>query len=183
MVVYVHSAEVAALATGSHGLLPQSMQLVGRSGVDIFFVISGVITSKIAVGLSWQEFAWRRWRRIVPIYFLMCLPTVLIAAKTGFGWRSIVATFMLWPVTDVMTEPLLPVAWTLCFEMLFYAMMAIVLWRPKAAFVLLALYGAAIILRPVGPLFQFLGNLMVLEFAKNSCPMCGVTLPIVVEMA
>ncbi|WP_244661531.1 acyltransferase family protein [Mesorhizobium huakuii] len=164
LVVYVHSAEIAAVATGSNGLLPQDVQLVGRAGVDIFFVISGVIITRIAAGLSWRGFAWRRWRRIVPIYFLVCIPTLLIAAKTGFGWRSVVATFLFWPATDVMTEPLLPVAWTLCFEMLFYAAATLVLWNRRSIYVLIGLYGAAMLLRPLGPVFQFLGNPIILEF-------------------
>jgi exopolysaccharide production protein ExoZ len=53
MVVYVHAAHLAVKATGSYGLFPPELPLAGQAGVDIFFVISGVIIAKTAVGLSW----------------------------------------------------------------------------------------------------------------------------------
>jgi len=164
MVVYSHSVKIAVEVTRSNGLLPLSVQMVGRAGVDIFFVISGVIISRVSIGLSWQEFAWRRLRRVVPIYFVACVPTVVIAAKDGFGWRDVLATFLLWPATDVMTAPLLTVAWTLCFETLFYAAATLVLWNRNALYVLLGLFIGAMLLRPIGPVFQFLGNPIILEF-------------------
>jgi exopolysaccharide production protein ExoZ len=164
MVVYLHAAQTAFEATGSHGSIPRELSIVAISGVDIFFVISGVIIARIAPGLTSAEFAWRRFRRIVPFYVLCCLPNVLIAAKAGFGWREVLATFLLWPATDVMTAPMLLVAWTLCFEMLFYAAAALILADRRWAPVLLALYGLAFVLRPVGPVFQFLGNPIILEF-------------------
>ena len=164
MIVYLHAAQTAVEATGSHGLILRDLAIVAASGVDIFFVLSGVIIAKTAPGLTSAEFAWRRFRRIVPIYVLCCLPAVLIAAKTGFGWRDAVATFLLWPATDVMTAPALLVAWTLSFEMLFYAAAALILADRRWAAVLVALYGLAFMLRPVGPVFQFLGNPIILEF-------------------
>ena len=164
MVVYLHATETAFEATGSNGIVPLNLSIVGISGVDIFFVLSGVVIARTAPGLSAAEFAWKRFRRIIPIYLLCCLPDVLIAAKTGIGWRDAVATFLLWPATDVMTAPILLVAWTLCFEVLFYAAATLVLIDRRWAYALLAAYGLAFALRPFGPLFQFLGNPIVLEF-------------------
>jgi exopolysaccharide production protein ExoZ len=51
MVVYVHAAQLAVKETGSYGLFPPEFALAGQAGVDIFFVISGVIIAKTAVGL------------------------------------------------------------------------------------------------------------------------------------
>jgi exopolysaccharide production protein ExoZ len=164
LVAYVHAAQTAFEATGSNGIVPLDVSIVAISGVDIFFVLSGVIIARTAPGLTCAEFAWRRFRRIAPFYLLCCLPAVVIAAKTGFGWREALATFLLWPATDVMTAPALLVAWTLCFEMLFYAGAALVLADRRWAVVLAALYGVAFMLRPVGPVFQFLGNPLILEF-------------------
>ncbi|CAN7626669.1 acyltransferase [Phenylobacterium sp. LjRoot225] len=164
LVVYVHSAQVAFAVTGSNGLLPHDLTIVGRAGVDIFFVISGVVIAKTAPGLTWDAFAWKRLRRIIPIYFLACIPALAIAAKAGFGWREVVATFLLWPATDVMTMPMLPVAWTLCFEALFYAAATLVILDRRWMFALLGLYAAATALRSAGPVFQFLGNPIILEF-------------------
>src|SRR5687768_12050310 len=115
MVVYIHAAQTAQTATGSIGMIPGPLATIGRSGVDIFFVISGVIIARTAPGLTWQEFAWKRFRRIIPIYYLVCIPAMLPALYFGIGWRELLASLMLWPATDVMTAPVLGVAWTLCF--------------------------------------------------------------------
>jgi exopolysaccharide production protein ExoZ len=82
----------------------------------------------------------------------------------GFGWRDAVATFLLWPATDQMTIPALAHGWTLCFEMLFYACAALVLIHRRFALAIVGAYGIAVILRPIGPPFQFFGNPMILEF-------------------
>src|SRR5688572_12364299 len=112
MVVYVHAAQLAVEQTGSYGLFPRELPLAGQAGVDIFFVISGVIIARTAGGLSWQEFAWKRFRRIIPFYFLICFLALLIVARSGAAitGRDLLASFFLWPATDTMTLPLLPVA-------------------------------------------------------------------------
>jgi exopolysaccharide production protein ExoZ len=164
MIVYVHAAQISFAATGSNGLIPHDLQLAGRAGVDIFFVLSGVVIARSAPGLTCAAFAWKRFRRIVPIYLLCCIPALLVAAKTGFGWRELLATFLLWPATDVMTAPLLPVAWTLCFEMLFYGAATLVLADKRWTYVLLGAFAIASMLRSFGPAFQLLGNPLILEF-------------------
>jgi exopolysaccharide production protein ExoZ len=164
MVVFVHAAQVAISATGSTGLIPHNIAGLGLCGVDIFFVISGVVITKTAPFLTAQQFAWRRIRRIIPIYYLCCIPALIVALTTGFGWRELLATFLLWPATDVMTVPLLSVAWTLCFEMLFYGCAALVLLDRRWACVLLLLFAASFALRSYGPIFQFLGNPLIAEF-------------------
>lgn len=164
MVVYVHSAQVAFAVTGSGGAIPHSIAIAGRAGVDIFFVLSGVVITLLATNVTASEFAWRRVRRIMPIYWVLCIPAFLIAAKIGFGWREVLATLLLWPATDVMTEPLIPVAWTLCFEMLFYAAATLVLINRRWLVVLLFAYALCFGLRDYGPIFQFLGNPLIVEF-------------------
>ena len=164
MIVYVHAAQIAAVTTGSPGTLPQEWAIAGRAGVDIFFVLSGIIITKTAQGLTAEEFAWRRFRRIIPFYFVCCIPAVAIAAKSELGWRDLLATFALWPATDQMTAPLVPVAWTLCFEVLFYTAAAMVLVDRRWLYGLLALYAAAMMFRSTGPVLQFLGNPIIAEF-------------------
>lgn len=176
MVVYFHAAEVSLIATHSYGLLPRDFQIVGRAGVDIFFVLSGVIIARTARRLTWREFAWRRFRRIVPMYLLISIPAALIMAKTSFGWRDAVATLFLWPATDRMTMPALPVAWTLCFEMLFYVVVTLVLVDRRLLSLCAGIFTAAMALRARGPIFQFLGNPIIFEFifgvALSYLPRC-----------
>ncbi len=105
------------------------------------------------------------------MYLLFTVPAVATAvAITGFGWRDALATFLLWPATDQMTAPALGVGWTLCFEMLFYACAALVLIERRWVFAIIGAYGIAFLLRPIGPIFQFLGNPIILEFLLKRIP-------------
>lgn len=165
MVVYVHAAQSAVATTGSVGVLPLSIVGLGLTGVDIFFVISGVVIAKTAHSFTPLEFAWRRARRILPIYYLFSVFVLLVELPSSFGWRELLATFLLWPATDVMTQPILGIAWTLSFEMLFYGCAALVLADRRFMYVLLAGYAVAFTMRESGqPVFQFLGNPLILEF-------------------
>jgi exopolysaccharide production protein ExoZ len=80
------------------------------------------------------------------------------------GWRDFVATVFLWPATDVMTESLLPVAWTLTFELMFYVCAALVIKGRKWIYLLIGVYVAAFCLRPVSPTFKILGSPLIIEF-------------------
>jgi exopolysaccharide production protein ExoZ len=165
MIVYLHATETAIRVTGSNGFIPYGLATICLSGVDIFFVISGVIITKIARGRSASEFIWSRLRRIVPMYLICTVPVLATAIiLTGLGWRDALATFLLWPATDRMTAPVLAVGWTLCFEMLFYISTALVLVHRYWLVVIIGAYAAAVMLRPFGPVFQFLGNPIILEF-------------------
>lgn len=165
MIVYVHAAQTAIEATGSGGMLPNQLPIAARAGVDIFFVLSGVIIAKTAPGLTWREFAWRRFRRVVPVYYLACIPAIAVAMAGGIEWRQVFSTFLLWPATDVMTAPLLPVAWTLCFEMLFYLAAALTLADRRFLIIVVAVFLFALGTRSSGPVSQFLGNPIIIEFA------------------
>ncbi|OWO93732.1 acyltransferase [Rhizobium esperanzae] len=164
MVVYLHAALTAYQATGSSGIFPPMIQVAGTAGVDIFFVISGVIITRTARGLTWQQFAWKRIRRILPMYYLASIPAAFIAAKSGFGWRETIATLTLWPAFDQMTAPVLPAAWTLCFEMLFYGAATLVLLDRRYLPAILGIFAASLTFRSTAPVFQFLGNPIILEF-------------------
>jgi exopolysaccharide production protein ExoZ len=162
MVVYLHVATAALTDTGSSGTVPHDLAIVGAAGVDIFFILSGVVIAKTAPGMTSAQFLWRRIRRIMPIYLVASVPFII--AKTDFGWRDALSTLLLWPATDVMTKPLLPIAWTLSFEMLFYFSAALILHDRRWLYALGCLYGMAFALRPLGPVFQFLGNPLAIEF-------------------
>jgi exopolysaccharide production protein ExoZ len=97
-----------------------------------------------------------------PHVLLISIPTALVMAKTSFGWRDALAT--LWPATDRMTSPALLAAWTLCFEMLFYAAVTAVLVDRRLLSVGVGVFAAAMALRARGPIFQFLGNPIIFEF-------------------
>jgi len=163
-VVSAHALWFARNATGQGGALFDIGNALGQAGVDVFFVLSGVIIATIAPAMRPEDFAFKRLRRIYPIYLVLVVPWLAIAAWSGtLPWRGVLSTLTLWPVTDRITDPLSPVAWTLCFEMLFYACATLVLWRRWMLVVLLAAYGVAL-LAPVSALAQFVGSPLCLEF-------------------
>jgi exopolysaccharide production protein ExoZ len=113
----------------------------GTTGVDIFFVISGfimplTIRRTISPALSAQTFFTRRLERIVPLYWL-CTLVKYISLRlspdlsehgTGSTWH-VVSSFLFIPSFNEshIVQPLLQPGWTLTWEMLFYALIAIAL--------------------------------------------------------
>ena len=84
------------------------------------------------------------------------------ASGTG-SWRETITSITLWPALDWMTQPSIPVGWTLCFEMLFYAAATLVIWKPKLIWPVLAAFATAMAIRS-GPVTNFIGNPIILEF-------------------
>jgi exopolysaccharide production protein ExoZ len=163
MVVYCHAAVLMQDHFGQRGLTT-AVARYGWSGVDLFFVISGVVIAMTAKGLTWRQFAAKRGQRILPLYLgFAVLVTATAAADGDLTWRQALATLALWPVTDRITAPLVFGGWTLCFEGLFYAATALVIWRPVSIYPLLAAYAIALT-NPRVPLLQYIGNPIILEF-------------------
>jgi exopolysaccharide production protein ExoZ len=136
----------------------------GFAGVDVFFVLSGYIVSRSARAHP-EGFLLKRALRVLPLYYLVSAPCLYFGVLKGASWQQILATLTLWPVYDKVTDPLLFVAWSLSYEMLFYVALALVLKGVRPAW-LLAAYAVCALLRPLtgAPLFQFLGSPLVLEF-------------------
>lgn len=111
----------------------------GMLGVDVFFVISGFVMVHATAGMrrgifpSFQ-FLWRRVVRVYPPYWFysaLLLPVLAVApsminAAQG-GEVSLLHSFLLLPDDKL---PLLPVGWSLIFEMWFYLVFAILLLAP-----------------------------------------------------
>ena len=168
LVTYYHAANSAFEITGNFGSTGSAAALIGRCGVDIFFVISGFIIARTAHGLSASQFLAKRAQRILPLYIILTAPwVVIIALHSSIGWRDVLATALLWPATDRITSPLNPVGWTLCFEALFYASFALTIWKPRAVWLIGAGYLVALVLHRLTPALQFLGDPLSLEFAAG----------------
>ncbi len=174
-IIFAHSFELA-LDVSPEGLnwLSSEFRGLGAVGVDVFFVISGYIVTTTAFrSKSALEFAWKRFRRVAPLYYLLSIPWVLIALYYGESYkRALVVTFTFWPaIGNRMIDPVLDSGWTLCFEMLFYVSMALVLLvrRPWALWVIIAAYAAFWVARELTGIatFRYLGNPIILEFAMG----------------
>jgi peptidoglycan/LPS O-acetylase OafA/YrhL len=123
-----------------NGFIPPALQWIhGPAGVDIFFVISGFVMTISAGRLlakrnPAQIFLWRRMLRIVPLYWMLTLlKLILITVSPSFSVHAmpshwnILSSFLFIPARNPAGEirPLIPVGWTLSFEMLFYALFAL----------------------------------------------------------
>jgi exopolysaccharide production protein ExoZ len=127
----------------------------GDTGVDVFFAISGFVivisTRHIASGLQGAlGFIKRRLWRVIPMYYLFTgLKIILLlifpalALRTVLSISSIINSLAFWPYLNSWGEmvPIVPVGWTLSFEMLFYIVFAsaIVLSVPRVLYVTLVI--------------------------------------------
>jgi exopolysaccharide production protein ExoZ len=113
----------------------------GSAGVDIFFVISGlVMTISVQRNAGRPHPAWTfskdRIIRIVPLYWIVTtakiaavLAAPALASRTTLDPLYVGGSYLLLPVRDVtgVIRPVLPVGWTLIYEMLFYVLVAMAL--------------------------------------------------------
>ncbi len=137
MVLLLHATEVATERFGSR----HQNWWAGGAGVDIFFVISGFVMSLSSDRLVSQrggasEFLKRRLERIVPIYWIATtLKVGLLLWVPALGLRGLggrwhmVASYLFLPSWNTIhaTLPVVPVGWTLNFEMLYYVLFALAL--------------------------------------------------------
>lgn len=99
-----------------------------RSGVDIFFVISGYVMVVSTQGreLSPSQFLGRRIQRIVPIYWIAT--GAMIVAGLAADWVQAVTSLFFIPhlhPVEGWYQPLVLPGWTLNYEMFFYALFAL----------------------------------------------------------
>jgi exopolysaccharide production protein ExoZ len=151
----------------------------GSAGVDIFFILSGFImaytTRVIPVSQNiWQQsrdFIWRRFIRVMPLYWIVLLWTYKpIISQGEFIWDDLKDFFFIPRYHETgFIWPNLILGWTINYEIMFYILFAFTLlfgkWR----------YGALIfifsILISAGQIFQFQSapakfytDLILLEF-------------------
>ncbi|GGB41358.1 acyltransferase [Tistrella bauzanensis] len=117
----------------TYGLSPARWFQIGASGVDIFFVISGFIVAHTAGDTDRAGFLAKRLVRIIPIYWLLTLsifaigeaaPHLLNTTRTDL--LGMIQSLLFIPFTREAGGifPLIPVGWTLNYEMLFYLVFA-----------------------------------------------------------
>lgn len=166
MVVLAHSGCVM--------YVPSEVFILGASGVDIFFVISGFIICQPAArphdGALY--FLMRRWWRIFPLYWIVMAVSVALAVSFGINWapwmsgRHSAVEYVLLLTTE---NRYVPQAWSLVFELYFYASLALVLFLAPAGrfYRTLAVWIAAqiVLVALGGPSGAPPPNALCLEFA------------------
>jgi len=158
--------------------------LFGKSGVDLFFVLSGFVmwitTSDKPQTVA--DFWWKRVRRVVPLYWAVTLAAAFVALivpqilkSTQFDIPHILASlaFLPWinpsdPAGE-MIAPLIVPGWTLNYEMYFYLLFGLCLLVPVrhrilAITALIGLIFLAANLAPHSTAGRFYGDTVIFEF-------------------
>ncbi|WP_288456965.1 acyltransferase [uncultured Sphingomonas sp.] len=152
-----------------------------KAGVDIFFVISGVVMvittfTRFETKGTATRFFIHRVSRIYPPYWGLAAPLTLYwlrnpgGVNAEHGGVDILASWTLAPSDKL---PIVPVAWTLTFELMFYLVFGLFLAflaRRHLSLALLAWGGVILLAQPFAhlltsiPLASFLTSPFVLEF-------------------
>ncbi|MFX1671488.1 acyltransferase [Paraburkholderia sp. A2WS-5] len=185
-----HLRFVAAFAVLVHHILEEasgsslahvfpSVQRVGACGVDIFFVISGLVMWYTTRGFSSQasarRFFARRFTRIMPPYWA-CLAIVVALSCSGIAYRHMQlgvvglseSVLLLPPTTSA--GLVLGVAWTLVYEFYFYLVCTVALCFPwqryRVALIVALLASIPVALYKAGATAQglYYGAPIVVEF-------------------
>lgn len=179
LVVFVHLERLATLAG-----LPPGITVFGNSGVDIFFVISGLIMVVTTTGRAQTPLGFLRNRltRIAPLYWaitfavfalVLVAPSLLQSTTADPAQLLKSLAFIPYARADGQMHPVVFVGWTLNYEMAFYAIFALGLLLPRrnaglalsiAILLAAAAFGQAA--RPDGVL-GFYTAPMILEFGAG----------------
>jgi len=150
-VAYYHSSiQLPALTPFFYSHLGMSLNF--PAGVDVFFVVSGLIMYLTGRHLSPREFLARRITRIVPLYWILTLlvALVLFIRPELFRTTVVTGTYLLKslffipyqnPAHDGDVMPILVPGWSLNMEMFFYLIFAGLLAFPARAL----LWGATLV--------------------------------------
>ncbi|MDH4564485.1 acyltransferase [Pseudomonas sp. BN411] len=115
----------------------------GSIGVDIFFIISGIVIYLSTAGKSIRpgDFAMQRIARVVPAYWfytaitavtIVTIPSVM--PRLGYDHTFLVKSLLFIPSQNpsgLGLYPILSVGWTLNLEMVFYAIFSLSLFLPR----------------------------------------------------
>ncbi|MGC4250695.1 MAG: acyltransferase [Sphingobium sp.] len=130
----------------SYGKAVEAMWHLGTAGVVLFFVISGFVIWPSVIRYSAGQFAARRFMRLYPLFFVLTLLFMGLNLVTNAyphlnSAKAIVAAFTFTNIF-VGTEQLTPNAWSLTFEVIFYALTCAVvtfaIHRPHRAALILS---------------------------------------------
>jgi peptidoglycan/LPS O-acetylase OafA/YrhL len=182
LVVFFH-VQIVEEKYAQYDFISPDFFIIGMSGVDLFFVISGFVMV-IVTHRSFQssgkirQFLYHRITRIYPLYWfysslVLCVyliqPT-LVNSSVG-NQVNIISSYLLLP-QDL--PPLINVGWTLILEMYFYFVFALLLLLPKEKFLFgIIAWGSSLVIidnyfnylnETNNPFLYYYANPLILEF-------------------
>ena len=127
--------------------------VVGEVGVEFFFVLSGFLMCWLYDGRDKPGKAGRfllsRVARIYPFYWIVLagvVPAYFLSPAFGHGYETspgaLVGSLLLLPMPDM---PILPVAWTLQHEMLFYVLFTVFILSRSTGLLIFSIWPVACI--------------------------------------
>jgi exopolysaccharide production protein ExoZ len=151
---------------------------VGAAGVDMFFVISGLVLWSAALTRpqSPGAFLVARFARVAPVYWLVTLAVAVLALwrpqampVAHFAPSHLILSLLFIPHDDPVGDafPMLASGWTLTYEAFFYLVFALTLAVPKDRrfqVMSLALLTTSLLGFGYHALYPLLANPMILEF-------------------
>jgi peptidoglycan/LPS O-acetylase OafA/YrhL len=163
-VVLMHATHLMRVDQFSGHIGLQGIFDWGYVGVDFFFVLSGFIITfvhhkELGGGAGYlRSYAWKRFVRVFPIYWFVLLLTIALSVATRFaahrqpllefGAADIPGTLLLLIGNG---EPLyVGVAWSLQFEVMFYATFCLLLLHRSAGLLAYGLWGALVLVTATG---------------------------------
>lgn len=165
--VVFHHIFLAEIKYG-HGetVIPHFLGLLGASGVDLFFVISGFVMVTVTRGkfqrsIESIRFLVSRATRVYPLYWIYSLillavflirPDLVNASESNQA--NLLESFLLIPTARL---PLLMVGWSLLYEIYFYIVFAILLLFPEKFLIyeLIGWAGVVAVANLIAPQFGF----------------------------
>jgi exopolysaccharide production protein ExoZ len=147
--------------------------VVGSAGVDLFFVISGVVIGlSTPPEMSIRDFLVRRFIRIYPLYWIATAAwvaySVAFAIVPAVG--DVIRSVLLIPDLSREWFPVYTPAWTLVFEIFFYAVFAACMLTGRFARILCCVVLVAVALefsQPGNPQIYFGHAKLLLEFVAG----------------
>ncbi|HEY6430479.1 MAG TPA: acyltransferase, partial [Acetobacteraceae bacterium] len=152
LVAMVHATGLSYSSRPDAGLPFGGLFLFAHAGVDFFFVLSGFIIYRVHRGdigspHRLSRYAWRRFVRIYPTYWIILAGFGLLLlyspekdpSVTSLG-NTIASTFLL----PRFQRPIIPNAWTLRHELIFYVLFGLLILNRHLGRILLAIWAALI---------------------------------------